>query len=107
MTSFICKTNLARLMNSCRCCARNARCTARPRCCSCQRDSGGLDGSCLSHVTRHTSHVTRHTSHVTRHTLPLQITDAMVIHGGYGVNSTEFFTDMWVYDFTGNRWIML
>jgi hypothetical protein len=31
----------------------------------------------------------------------------MVIHGGYGVNSTEFFTDMWVYDFTGNRWIML
>ena len=48
-----------------------------------------------------------HTSHVTRHTPPLQITDAMVIHGGYGVNSTEFFTDMWVYDFTGNRWIML
>jgi hypothetical protein len=36
-----------------------------------------------------------------------QVTDAMAIHGGYGVNATEFFTDLWIYDFSGNRWIML
>jgi hypothetical protein len=42
--------------------------------------------------------------HVTRHQ---QVTDAMVIHGGYGVNATEFFTDLWIYDFSGTRWIML
>ena len=52
----------------------------------------------------HTSHATRHTSHVT---LFLQVTDAMLIHGGYGVNATEFFTDLWLYDFSGSRWIML
>ena len=57
-----------------------------------------------SHVTRRTSHVTRHTSHVT---LYLQVTDAMLIHGGYGVNATEFFTDLWLYDFSGIRWVML
>lgn len=31
----------------------------------------------------------------------------MVIHGGYGVNSTEFFTDLWLFDFSISRWIML
>ena len=69
------------------------------------------DARHTSHVTRHKSHVTRHTSHATRHTpqvtLFLQVTDAMLIHGGYGVNATEFFTDLWLYDFSGSRWIML
>ena len=31
----------------------------------------------------------------------------MIIHGGYGVNSTEFFTDLWVFDFSSSRWFML
>jgi hypothetical protein len=31
----------------------------------------------------------------------------MAIHGGYGVNASEFFVDLWLYDFSGGRWIML
>ncbi len=31
----------------------------------------------------------------------------MIIHGGYGVNSTEFFTDLWVFEFSSARWVML